>query len=115
MNVNAAGDGDGGYRATLMSALGPRSADRAGGSFRREIGGCFRKARTSALGRDLPKGDSPEAAVLWRGSFRALKSRQLSGERDVRSGSRTADRRLSGSGHWMVCVTYADSVTLTEG
>jgi hypothetical protein len=44
------------------------------------------------MGRDLPKGDSPEAAIPWRGSFLALKTRQLSGERDVRSGSRSADR-----------------------
>jgi hypothetical protein len=57
----------------------------------REIDGGFRKEPRAALGRDLPKGDSPEAAIPWRGSFLALKTRQLSGERDVRSGSTFAE------------------------
>lgn len=47
----------------------------------------------AARGRVLPIGDSPEAVVLCRVSFRALQSRQLSGERDVRSGSTAGLRR----------------------
>jgi hypothetical protein len=56
--------------------------------FRREVDGRFRKGPTAVMGRVLPRGDSPEAVVACRGSFRALKSRQLSGERHVRCGWR---------------------------
>jgi hypothetical protein len=45
-------------------------------------------------------GDSSEAVIPCRGSFRVLKSRQLSGERDVRSGSGSADRSARQRSSW---------------